>query len=229
MEKKGLTMWKKFIIIFGLIYTSMSYATESEIYIDQTGESLTLTITQQNGALNKINTSNNPAIIYGDNNDITIMQNGAINMLNFELRGNGNLVDLKQDGNTNTMALKCNEGGAFNCSDTTLKFYDIGDNNTTNIVIKQNATNVDATVTGSGNTTNLTMNSQAGILVLSVTGDSNATTFSQSGAPLVPHNATISHTGNGGIFNYTQSGNITKTMNVTTNGNNLTATVTQSD
>ena len=228
MEEES-NMIKQILFASILLASFAAHTTESELYIDQNGESLTLTITQQNGALNKINTSINPAIIYGDNNDITIMQNGAVNTLNFEMRGNGNIVDLKQDGNSNTMALKCNEGGAFNCSDANLKFYDIGDNNTTNIVIKQNSTSIDATVTGSSNTTNLTMNSQGGSLVLNVTGDSNSTAFTQSGAPLVPHSATITHVGNNGVFNYSQSGSITKTMNVSTNGNNLTATITQSD
>lgn len=211
------------------LMASTAFATESEIYIEQTGDALTLTITQQNGALNKINTLINPAIINGDNNTITVMQDGATNVLNFELRGNTNVVDLKQEGNSNTMDFKCNEGGAFNCTDANIKFYDIGDNNTTSIVVKQNQITVDATITGDTNTTNLTMNSQGGSLTLTVTGNTNNTTFSQSGAPVVPHSAIVSHTGNNGTLTLTQSGNITKTMNVTTNGNNHTSTITQSD
>lgn len=225
-----MNMFKKMLLLGALtLFVNATQATESEIYIDQSGESLILTITQQNGALNRINTMINPAIIYGDNNTITIMQNGATNVLTFELQGNSNVLDLKQEGNSNTMDVKCNEGAAFNCSDTNLKFYDIGDNNTTNIIVKQNNTTIDATITGSSNTTNLTMNSQGGSLTLAVTGDTNTTTFSQTGAPLVPHSAVINHTGNNGLFTYSQSGSITKTMSVTTNGNNLTATITQSD
>ena len=230
MEKKGTDMIRNLWTgLFMVLLSNIAVATESEIYIDQSGEALTLTITQQNGALNKINTSINPAIIYGDNNDITIMQNGATNVLNFELRGNANVVDLKQEGNSNTMDFKCNEGGAFNCSDANLKFYDIGDNNTTSIVVKQNQVTVDATITGDTNTTNLIMNSQGGSLTLTVTGNTNTTSFTQSGAPLVPHSAVVSHTGNNGSLTLSQSGSITKTMNVTTNGNNLTATISQSD
>jgi hypothetical protein len=188
-----------------------------------------LTITQQNGALNQVNSSTTPAIINGDNNDITIMQNGAVNTLNFELNGNNNVIDLKQEGSTNTMDFKCNAGNTDSCSSVDIKFYNIGDNNTTDITVKKNSVVVDATVTGDSNQTTLLMNSLGGLLTLNITGDSNITNFTQTGAPLVPHSATITHTGNGGTFNYSQSGSISKVMNVTTNGNNLTATITQSD
>ena len=222
-------MRKLWAALFMVLLFNVANATDSKIYIDQTGDALTLTITQQNGALNQINSSTTPALITGDNNDITIMQNGAINTLNFELNGNGNLIDLKQEGSTNTMEFKCNAGNTDACASVDAKFYNIGDNNTTSIVVKQNQVTVDATITGDTNTTNLIMNSQGGSLTLTVTGNTNTTAFTQSGAPLVPHSAVVSHTGNNGSLTLSQSGSITKTMNVTTNGNNLTATITQSD
>lgn len=222
-------MKKLWAALFMVLLSNIATATDSKIYIDQVGDALTLSITQQNGALNQVNSSTTPAVISGDNNDITIMQNGAVNTLNFELNGNNNVVDLKQEGNTNTMDFKCNAGGTDTCGSVDIKFYNIGDNNTTDITIKKNGVVVDATVTGDSNQTTLLMNSTAGSLTLNITGDSNVTSFSQSGAPLVPHTATITHTGNSGNFTYSQSGSIQKIMNVTTNGNNLTATITQSD
>ena len=222
-------MKKLWAILFMVLVSGIANATDSKIYIDQMGDGLNLLITQQNGALNQVNSSTTPALITGDNNDITIMQNGAVNTLNFELNGNNNVVDLKQEGSTNTMEFKCNAGNTDACASVDIKFYNIGDNNTTDITIKKSSVVVDATVTGDSNQTTLLMNSTAGTLTLNITGDFNITSFSQSGAPVVPHTATITHTGNGGNFTYSQSGNIQKIMNVTTNGNNLTSTITQSD
>lgn len=222
-------MRKLWAALFMVLLFNVANATDSKIYIDQSGDALTLTITQQNGALNQINSSTTPAVITGDNNDITIMQNGAINTLNFELNGNGNLIDLKQEGSTNTMDFKCNAGNTDACASVDAKFYNIGDNNTTDITIKKSNVILDATVTGDNNQTTILMNSTAGSLTMNITGDLNVTNFSQSGAPTLPHTATITHTGNSGTFTYSQSGSIQKVMNVTTNGNNLTATITQSD
>lgn len=223
-------MFKKlWATLFMVLLSTASLATESEIYIDQTGDALTLTVTQQNGALNRLNSSTTPAIMHGDNNNITIMQDGAVNTMTFALKGNQNVVDLKQEGNTNTMDVNCNGGGEFNCSSTNLKFYNLGDNNTTNLLVKQNNVTVNATLTGDTNSTNITMNSQGGNLTLTMLGNENTTVFTQTGAPVVPHTATIDHTGNLGTFTYSQSGNIQKIMNVTTYGHNLTATITQSD
>ena len=184
-------MRKLWAALFMVLLFNVANATDSKIYIDQTGDALTLTITQQNGALNQINSSTTPAIITGDNNDITIMQNGAINTLNFELNGNGNLVDLKQEGSTNTMEFKCNAGNTDACASVDAKFYNIGDNNTTDITIKKSSVILDATVTGDNNQTTILMNSTAGSLTMNITGDLNVTNFSQSGAPTLPHTATI--------------------------------------
>jgi hypothetical protein len=222
-------MKKLWAALFMVLLSSNANSTDSKIYIDQLGDALTLSITQQNGALNQLNSSTTPAIINGDNNDITVMQDGAVNTLNFELNGNNNIVDLRQEGNTNTMEFKCNAGNTDACSGVNAKFYNIGDSNTTDITIKKSNVTLDATVTGDSNQTTLLMNSTGGSLTLNITGDSNTTSFTQSGAPLVPHTATIIHTGNSGNFTYSQSGSINKVMSVTTNGNNLTATITQSD
>ena len=222
-------MKKLWAALFMVLLSNIAVASDSKIYIDQVGDALTLSITQQNGALNQVNSSTTPATITGDNNDITIMQNGAVNTLNFELNGNNNVVDLKQEGNTNTMDFKCNAGNTDTCASVDIKFYNIGDNNTTDITIKKGSVVVDATVTGDSNQTTLLMNSTGGSLTLNIAGNLNVTSFSQSGAPLVPHTANITHTGNSGNFTYSQSGSIQKIMNVTTNGNNLTATISQSD
>ena len=222
-------MKKLWAALFMVLLSNIASATDSKIYIDQLGDALTLSITQQNGALNQVNSSTTPAIINGDNNDITIMQDGAVNTLNFELNGNNNTVDLKQEGSTNTMEFKCNAGNTDACASVNAKFYNIGDNNTTDITIKKSNVTIDATVTGDSNQTTLLMNSASGTLTLNITGDTNTTSFTQTGAPVIPHTATITHTGNGGNFTYSQSGSINKVMNVTTNGNNLTATITKSD
>lgn len=220
---------KLWATLFMVLVSSISLATESEIHIEQTGDALTLTITQQNGALNKINSSTNPAIIHGDNNNITIMQDGAVNTMTFALKGNQNVVDLKQEGNTNTMDLSCNKNGETSCSDNNIKFYNLGDNNTTNMTITKSNVTLNAILNGDTNTTNITMNSQGGTFNLTMLGNQNDMTFLQTGSPVVPHTATVDHTGNLGTFTYTQTGNIQKIMNVTTYGHNHTSTITQSD
>ena len=115
---------KKTVIAFSIAMMCLStHAADNSIYIDQTGDNATVTMTQS-GAGNVVRgvqgtgTSNTtPAAIYGNNNSVTVTQDGSGNTLSFGLKvgsgtsSNPNVINYSVTGNSATAVINANNAG----------------------------------------------------------------------------------------------------------------------
>ena len=179
----------------------------NEVYIEQVGDSSTITITQD-GTGNKIGDTGvgNEAFIGGGSNTVTIDQIGSNNTLAMVVNGAsaGVIVDVTGSGNEST--INCGTTQSAGCSGSTIKQVIAGDDN----IITQNLG------TGANHYSEI-----------NVTGDTNTITHTStnSGASTV----NITATGDLNTIGVTQSGITAKTVSVNTTGNSNTVSITQSD
>jgi hypothetical protein len=179
----------------------------NEVYVEQVGDSSTITITQD-GTGNKIGDSGvgNEAFIGGGSNTVTIDQIGSNNTLAMVVNGAaaGVIVDVTGSGNEST--INCGTTQSAGCSSSTIKQVITGDDN----IVTQNLG------TGANHYSEI-----------NVTGDTNTVTHTStnSGASTV----NITATGDLNTIGVTQSGLTAKTVSVNTTGNSNTVSITQSD
>ena len=106
-----------------MLVTGVVLAADNSIYIDQTGDNATISVTQD-GTSNVVrgvqgvgSSNTTPAKIYGDGNQVTVSQVGAANTLNLGVvRGSGtgtagNTVNYSVTGNNSTGTLNLNNSG----------------------------------------------------------------------------------------------------------------------
>lgn len=175
---------KKLTLFIMLLMTSSlatAQSTTNSIFIDQVGDGSTITITQK-GQANKIGSEENRVVI----------------------EGNNQTLDVKQEGNNNTI-----QGS----------------------ILQADNVNMDVTVTGDGNTLTYDEGDAASIAgstkTLAVTGDSNSMTFNQgTAASATGSTQTIAVTGD--TNTYTSIINADDVVNdVTVAGDGNTIAMTQ--
>jgi hypothetical protein len=181
--------------------------TANEIYIEQVGDSSTITITQD-GTGNKVGDSGlgDEAFIGGGSNTVTIDQIGSNNTLAMVVNGaaTGVIVDVTGSGNEST--INCGTTQSAGCSGSTIKQVITGDDN----IVTQNLG------TGANHYSEI-----------NIAGNTNTVTHTStnSGASTV----NITATGDLNTIGVTQSGITAKTVSVNTSGNSNTVSITQSD
>jgi trimeric autotransporter adhesin len=198
---------RKLSAILVTVATLSSGVWANEVYIEQVGDSSTITVTQD-GTGNKVGDSGagNEAFIGGGSNTVTIDQVGSNNTLAMTVNGAaaGVIVDVTGSGNEST--INCGTTQSAGCSGSTIKQVIAGDDN----IVTQNLG------TGANHYSEI-----------NVTGDTNTITHTStnSGASTV----NITATGDLNTIGVTQSGLTAKTVSVNTSGNSNTVSITQSD
>jgi hypothetical protein len=206
---------RKFTAILALAVMSMSgYAADNSIYIDQSGDNATITMTQD-GAGNRVRAiqsvgsgNTTPAKIYGDNNQVTVTQTGSGNTLDLGMTtatGTGNpTVSYSITGNNATAIINTNNDGQGTSVSNIIDITQIG--NAGNVVVAMLGSQNTLTSLQNCNNNNLTatINGDNNIATISNTGGSgNATTLNQQGDN---HTATITTIGATNVTNIDQQG-----------------------
>jgi hypothetical protein len=195
---------KKLAIAFIMAMLS-THSFANDIYIEQVGDSSTISITQD-GTGNKVGDSITPIFIGGGSNLVTINQVGSGNELSMVVNGAAAAVTLNTTGSNNTQDVQCGTTSSSTCSGSIITQTINGDDNT----VTQNL--------GSG------ANHESKI---EVTGGSNiiAHTSTNSGTSF----ADIAVAGDTNNINVTQSGMTAKSVTVNSTGSLNNITITQSD
>jgi hypothetical protein len=197
-----------------------SGAWANDVYVEQIGDNSTVSITQTgagnmvNGNLAGLGNSDDPALIRGDLNDVTINQLGSGNILslilNNENNGTGATVVLSADGSSNTQNVSCGTALSSSC----------------------NASIIRSEIVGSNNNTVQTLSGGAIKSTIAINGSWNNVTHTASGVGFHSGEITVSGSGSNGAANavtLTQSGAMTKNAVISSNGSNNNVIVIQSD
>jgi hypothetical protein len=198
---------KKTILIVAMIMAGITGTWANEVYIEQVGDSSTITVTQD-GTGNKVGDSGtgNEAFIGGGSNTVTIDQVGSNNTLAMTVNGAAAGVIVDVTGSGNESVINCGTTQSAGCSGSTIKQVIAGDDN----VITQNLG------TGANHSSEI-----------NITGDTNTVTHTStnSGASTVA----ITATGDSNTIGVTQSGLTAKIVSVNTTGNSNNISIVQSD
>lgn len=240
---------KSALLGYVLMSTVGSTALASEIYINQIGDNLDLSIAQS-GTNNKVgdiagngtvsNSTVTPVTLSGDDMVFSITQTGNNNEIAAVINGNNYTGSWQFTGDNNTVDMTCDSQSTVQCETVTVDITANGSNNTFGVFIGENkiADNLVAafTVDGDGNTINADLD--AANADVTVTTDNTASlaasgnTFSidqDDAGDIDGHSITYDHTGGGSTINITQSGLTDKTVDVTSSGDNHQVDITQAD
>jgi hypothetical protein len=190
----------------------------NDVYVEQIGDNAIVSITQTgagnmvNGNVGGLGNSDDPALILGDLNNVTVSQIGVGNIASLIINnpGTGTTVVVSADGSSNTQTIGCGTALSASC----------------------NASTISSQITGSSNNTVQMLTGGAVLSAISINGSWNNVTHTASGAGLHSGEITVSGSGVSGAANavtLTQSGALTKNAVITSNGSNNNVIVTQSD
>lgn len=192
-----------FAFIMSMLGT-LSFA--NDIYIEQVGDSSTITITQD-GTGNRIGSSGtgNEAFIGGDSTTVTIDQIGSSNQLDMVVNGASASVVVETTGSGNIQEINCGTTGSAGCSSSVVKQIVTGDDNTITQNLGAGANhNSEINVVGSDNAiTHTSTNTGASTVNVTATGDTNTIGVTQSG--LTAKSVSVNSTGNLNTISITQS------------------------
>ena len=194
---------KLLTVIMAMGFTTAVWA--NEIYVEQVGSSSTVTITQE-GADNRIGTSQNPAYIGSGSNTVIIDQIGSTNTLDMIVNGTGTDVTVSTTGSNNVQEINCGTTTSAGCSGSTITQTINGDSN----IITQNLG------AGANHTSNIT-----------VTGDTNTVTHASTATGTTSADITVS--GNTNTVGVTQSGMLNQSVVVNSTGNSNNISIIQRD
>jgi len=198
-----ITRTLKRALIALVVVTNAAWA--NEIYMEQTGDSSTITI-MQDGASNRIGDALSPSLIGGGSNTVTIDQIGSGNELTFAVNGAATNMVINVNGSNNTSNITCGTAISASCSGSTIWQTVTGDNNT-----------VTQTLGAGGNHDSK----------IAITGDTNTVTHTSTNTGAVTVQYTV--TGDLNNISLTTSGTTAKTINATTTGNSNTVSITQTN
>lgn len=226
-------------IIMGALFALVSSAAfANEIYVQQIGDTLNLSVTQS-GTGNSLGNSTTAAKFSGDDMTFAITQTGDNNVIDAVINGNTYTGTWTFVGSGNTVDLLCDSTAAVQCENVTVDIAVNGNTNAFTVYIGENkvADNLvaDFTVDGDGNI--VVANLDATNADVTVTIDNSASlaggntfTIDQDDAGGVAgHSITYDHTGGGGTISVTQSGLNDQTVNVISSGDDHNVTIVQTD
>ena len=216
-----------------------SAAMANEIYIQQIGDNLALTISQT-GTGNKVGdlSTTTPAVLAGDDMTFSITQTGDYNTIAATIKGNTYSGAWVFNGDSNTVDLTCDATSGANCETVTVDITVNGNSNDFYVYIGENkiADNLvaDFTIDGDGNviTANLDATNADITFVIdnSLAASGNIITIDQDDAGGVNgHSITYDLTGGGNTIDITQSGLTDKAIDITSTADDGTVTITQTD
>jgi hypothetical protein len=191
-------------IVFIMAVLGLTNVHSNEVYIDQVGDSSTVTIIQD-GTGNKVGDSATPAFIGGGSNIVNIQQIGGGNELAMVVNGAATEVIVDTTGGNNIQTISCGTTSTASCSGSTIKQVVAGDSN----IITQNLGTganhySEINVTGSTNTiTHTSTNTGASTVNVTAIGDTNTIGVTQSG--ITAKTVTVNSTGNSNIISINQS------------------------
>jgi hypothetical protein len=206
------------------VTASLNASTTNIIYLEQTGNSPTISI-NQDGNSNRAGSDSagaiNSMILNGNNQVVTIDQTGNNNIINtLKITGNAANVYLQQLGNSNTANVSC--GLTDSCSATAtyantaaLDWRFTGNSNSFNYTGNGPALQAAVYATGNGNTVTMQQTSTAGqqALINLTSSDNNTVNVTQTSAGL--SSLVLTQTGTGGTtFNISQTGSFSNVANV---------------
>jgi hypothetical protein len=193
---------KAIVLIMAVLGLTNVYS--NEIYIDQVGDSSTVTIVQD-GTGNKVGDSATPAFIGGGSNIVNIQQIGGGNELAMVVNGASTEVIVDTTGGNNIQTISCGTTSSASCSSSTIKQVVVGDSNIITQDLGTGANHYsEINVTGSTNTiTHTSTNTGASTVNVTAIGDTNTIGVTQSG--ITAKIVTVNSTGNSNIISINQS------------------------
>jgi hypothetical protein len=198
------------LITAGMLLSGLSYAADNSIYIDQSGDNTSVSVTQD-GAGNIVRgiqvqgggTSNTtPSKIYGDSNTVIIEQIGSGSRLDFGIntsiaaspQANGNKFSYKVTGNNAIAIINSNNDGQGTSASNIVEVEQTGNNAYANINVLGTNNKINAVTDGGANNSfTSVINGESNRQVVSITGGGG-------------NQANISQTGNAGTVELTSVG-----------------------
>jgi len=247
MMKKRMTgvseLSRKLLTVILLSISATSWAVDNSIYIDQTGDQSTITMTQD-GSGNRVKgillngtsgANTDPTKLKGDQQTVTIEQTGATNVLTLGLNttvgttGKGIQLNYKVDVGGNTAFINSNNNGQGASAGNLIDIIQLGGNAVTNVSMLGNTNSLTVRSSGGGgNTLDATINADNVTAVVDQTlGGSNETTLNLTGDKGYVE---LTSTGAANLSSVTQSGGATNgnSVKIVLDGQGNQTTVSQS-
>lgn len=203
----------------------MAQSTTNSIYIEQVGDGSIIDLTQK-GQGNKIGTEQNRILLEGNNQTVTVVQEGNNNSIQGSIVQADNInTDVTITGDSNTLTYDQGDGASVATSTQTLAVTGDSNNLTFNQGTAASATNATQTITITGDTNTLTstINADDVVNTKTIAGDSNTITTVQDGT--AGKNIEMLLTGNTNtvVVNQKSTTNVdTLKINSTSNGSTIT-------
>lgn len=226
---------KKIITILSVIFISLSVHA-NDIYINQSGATLDLDITQD-GQNNTVGNATTASSVIGATTNLAITQIGDSNVMTFDVNGATYTGTFSVTGNSNNIDFNCDSAGNnSSCGTATASIVWVGSSNDIDIDIGETSSATSATVgitgaSGSDSNTILgTIDGNSAILTLSVNGDTNNFLVDIDGdGDSAGHTYIHTHTGSIADVDITQSGIYDNMITLTTSGDNHDIDIIQRD
>ena len=207
--------------------------TTNRVFIDESGDSPLVNITQT-GTNNSLGlSSTSPFILRGDNQTLTTIQAGNSNTITGSIYGavggTGINTTIQQIGNSNSIDFNCGAGSNANCDGSIFNWLFTGNSNTMYYNGGGANQNSAINVTGSNNYLNFSVQAPNASQNLQVTGDYNTFNVTQTGGGSSGHSIGINLIGSGNSFTTSQTGTVDQVINIKAISNNGSFTVRQSN
>jgi len=208
----------------------------NDIYVTQSGASLTLDILQD-GENNTIGNSSTSSASTGATTSLNIDQVGDSNVITYQINGATYTGVINLQGNSNDVDLNCDSGNSnSSCGTVNAVVNFTGNSNDIDLDIGEtsDASNADVDIVGQtgsdSNTVAATIDGTSAILTITINGDTNNYLLDIDGnGDVNGHTLVHTHTGGTADVDITQSGINDNLINLTTSGDNANIDIIQRD
>ena len=208
----------------------------NDIYVTQSGASLTLDILQD-GENNTIGNSTTSSASTGATTNLNIDQVGNSNVITYQINGATYTGVINLAGNSNNVDLNCDSGNSnSSCGSVNAVVNFTGNSNDIDLDIGQtsSATGADVDLVGNSGTDSTvlaaTVDGNSVVLTITVNGDSNNYLLDIDGnGDINGHTLVHTHTGGLADVDITQSGVNDNLINLTTSGDSHNIDIIQRD
>ena len=227
---------KKILSLVMFIFIIASPSSGNDIYVTQSGASLTLDVLQD-GQNNTIGNSSTASASTGASTSLNIDQVGDSNVIKYQINGANYTGVINLVGNSNDVDLNCDSAnGNSSCGTVNAVINMTGSSNDIDLDIGETASAAEADVdivgqSGSdSNTIAATVDGTSAILTITVNGDTNNYLIDIDGnGDVNGHTLIHSHTGGIADVDITQSGVNDNMLTLTTSGDNHNIDIIQRD
>lgn len=227
---------RKYLSKIFVITLVSTFAFANDIYVEQSGDNLTLDI-NQDGQNNQVGNSTTDASVTGSTTSLNIDQVGDSNIIQFDVNGSTFTGTINLTGNSNDIDLTCDSGGTnSSCDNVTASITMTGSSNDVDLDIGETSDAEGSTVTITGetgsdsNTIAATVDGTSAVLTLTVDGDTNNYLIDIDGdGDINGHTLIHDHTGGTGDIDISQQGIYDNTINLTTSGDGHDIDIIQTD